>query len=168
MREAGRRAQYESWVRDYADELYALAYRLCGEAAQAEDLVQETYYEAWKAMKPLRDPGKARAWLFSILRFRYTHWLRDRGRRVQPAVSLSRLGSVISGPEESVPDTLARRELLQQALDTLEDRYKEPFLLVFQGGLTCRETAEMLQIPLGTVLSRTIPFLTVFPGESPL
>jgi DNA-directed RNA polymerase specialized sigma24 family protein len=44
--------------------------------------------------------------------------------------------------------------MLQKALDTLESRYKEPFLMVFLEGLSCREAAEELDIPLGTILSR--------------
>jgi RNA polymerase sigma-70 factor (ECF subfamily) len=154
IRERQSRQLYETWVRDYAQELFAFAFRLCGDAAQAEDMVQETYYEAWRSMKTLRDPQSGRAWLFRILRFRYAHWRRDSGRRVQPKVSLSEIGSALAAPQESVEDALAGRELLQKALDSLDDGYKEPFLMVFQQGLTCREAAEALEIPLGTVLSR--------------
>ena len=154
MREAKRRQLYETWVREYGGELYAFAFRLCGNAAQAEDMVQETYYEAWRSMKTLRDPAKARAWLYRILRFRHAHWRRDSGRRVQPRASFSQIESILAAPQESVEDALAGREALQKALDSLEDRFKEPFLMVFQQGLTCRETAEALEVPLGTVLSR--------------
>jgi len=55
-RRAGQPTRYEQWVRDHADSLYRLAYRLCGDATVAEELVQETYYEAWKSMRRLRDP----------------------------------------------------------------------------------------------------------------
>jgi RNA polymerase sigma-70 factor (ECF subfamily) len=49
---------------------------------------------------------------------------------------------------------LANQELIQEALDALDDRYKEPFLMVFAAGLTCQQVADQLQMPLGTVLSR--------------
>ena len=60
-------------------------------------------------------------------------------------------------PDRAGPDVLAKlsdQELLQIALEALEERYKEPFLLVFLEDFTCREAAELLDIPLGTVLSR--------------
>jgi len=59
--------------------------------------------------------------------------------------------------DETGPDVLTKlsdRELLERALEALDDRYKEPFLLVFQEDFTCREAADLLDIPLGTVLSR--------------
>lgn len=59
--------------------------------------------------------------------------------------------------DKSNSDVLAKlsnQELLQRSLDELEIRYKEPFLLVFMQGMTCREAAEVLDLPLGTVLSR--------------
>ena len=153
MRERQRREVYNNWVRDCARELYTFAYRLCGESSDAEDLVQETFYHAWRSMDKLRDQKKVRPWLFQMLRYRYAHWLRDSGRRLQPKVSLDQVGQVaVSGLK--IPDALSLRESLQQALDALECRYKEPFLMVFLEGLTCRETAEALEIPVGTVLSR--------------
>jgi RNA polymerase sigma-70 factor (ECF subfamily) len=140
-------------VRDYARELHAFAYRLCGNAADAEDLVQETFYHAWRSMHKLRESQKGRAWLFQILRYRCAHWRRDSGRRIQAKLSLDQVGQVsLSGLQ--IPEALSLRESLQQGLDALEYRYKEPFLMVFLEGLSCRATAEALEIPLGTVLSR--------------
>jgi RNA polymerase sigma-70 factor (ECF subfamily) len=51
-------------------------------------------------------------------------------------------------------DSIAGRDRLQKALDKLDDRFKEPFLMVFLEGLSCAEAAEVLGVPLGTVLSR--------------
>lgn len=154
MNEAKRRQLYETWVRDYAQELYAFAYRLCGDAAQAEDLAQETFFEAWRSMRSLRDPQSARAWLFRILRHRYAHWLRDSGRRVRPTASLSGAGDALAARREGVEETLERQDSLQKALGCLDDRSKETFLMVFQQGMTCQEAADALETPLGTVLSR--------------
>ena len=154
MRDAKRRQLYEGWVNGHAGELYAFAFRLCGNAAQAEDLVQETFYHAWRSLGTFRKPERGRAWLFRILRHRCAHWRRDAGRRVQPKVSLDQVGNMLALPGEGILDMLASQELLQKALDALEDRYKEPFLMVFLQGLTCQEAADALEIPLGTVLSR--------------
>lgn len=148
------RELYEQMVNDYTDDLYRYAYRQCGDAHTAEDLVGEAYFEAWKSIHNLREEKKARAWLFQILRFRFAHYLRDKGRRIQPRVSLDKVENTLSAPAPEVLENLSRRELLQRALDGLEERYREPFLMVFLEGLSCKETAKKLAIPLGTVLSR--------------
>ena len=148
------RERYEQWVERHGEELYRFAYRLCGQKEQAEDLVQETFYHAWQSMGSLREEHRARAWLFRILRHRYSHQVRTASRRPRANTPLE------SAPERSDPapqppvEVMAREESLQLALDGLEDRYRVPLLMVFMEGLTCREAAEQLEIPLGTVLSR--------------
>ncbi len=67
MRPEQLRARYEGWVRDFAADLYRCAVRLTGQHDAAEELVQETFYEAWRSIHSLRDPEKARAWFFKIL-----------------------------------------------------------------------------------------------------
>jgi RNA polymerase sigma-70 factor (ECF subfamily) len=92
--------------------------------------------------------------LLKILRHRYAHWVRDQSRRQKGAHTLeSAVRQAASGPDAPL-EVLARQESLQAALDALDDRYKEPFLLVFLEGLTCQDAAEFLDLPLGTVLSR--------------
>ena len=154
MRPEQLREMYEGWVRDYAADLYRCALRLTGSADAAEELVQETFYEAWRSIHSLRDAAKARAWLFKILGHRYMHWVRERVRsRQNPAASEAEVREADSG--ESLPvDVLARQETLQAALDDLDEGQKVPFLLVFLEGMTCQQAADMLDMPLGTVLSR--------------
>jgi RNA polymerase sigma-70 factor (ECF subfamily) len=150
MRAHEHRALYEAMVREHSRELYRFAYRLCGSAAEAEDLVQESYTEAWKGLESLADPRKARAWLFQILRHRNSRAARTRSRR--PAVVMAADGLAASG---RAPDAHAEeRDLIQRALDDLDERYKLPFLMVFMEGLTCQQAADQLGVPLGTVLSR--------------
>lgn len=73
MKEAQRQEFFERLVRDYSAEFYRFAFLQTGQAEAAEDIVQEAYYEAWRSIGRLRDPEKARAWLFQILRHRYAH-----------------------------------------------------------------------------------------------
>ncbi len=150
--QAKRRTLYETWVRGHAADLYRMAYRLCGEAEAAEDLVQETFYHAWKDMAKLRETAKARAWLYQILRHRYAHWVRGRTRRI-PAAS-SDQGAERLDPSPSALTRLSHQEQLQRVLDELDDTVKVPLLMVFLEGMTCQQAAESLDIPLGTVLSR--------------
>lgn len=149
---AKRRKLYEAWVRDHAADLYRMAYRLCGEAETAEDLVQETFYHAWKDIAGLRETAKARAWLYQILRHRYAHWVRSRTRRL-PTASSDQSAERID-PNSSSLTRLSHQEQLQRVLDDLDDTLKVPLLMVFLEGMTCQEAAEVLDIPLGTVLSR--------------
>ncbi len=150
-----QQGQYEQWVTEHSEPLYRLAARLCGNADAAEDLVQETFYHAWRSMASLREPDRARGWLFRILRRRYSRWLRDQTRR------LDRIGTTDSAfvADKAASDgqpgaAMEREELLQRALEVLEERYKLPLLLVFLVGMTFQEAADSLDLPLGTVLSR--------------
>ncbi len=143
-----RQSMYEHWVRDHGAELYRFAYRVCGDHEVAEDLVQETFYEAWKCMNRLRDTERARAWLFQILRHRYSRWVRTE-RRSPTTAPLDRAAGYAA--ERTIH---AERDSLQQALDEVSDVMKVPLLMVFIEGLTCQETADRLDLPLGTVLSR--------------
>lgn len=145
---------YAELVQRHSAELYGFAYRLCGAREAAEDLVQETFCEAWRSMAGLRDEQNVRAWLFQILRYRYAHFVRDGKRRTaaQTGVDLNIADS--RRPSDDVAETLARRELLQKTLDALDERYRTPLLMVFLEGMTCAEAAGELELPLGTVLSR--------------
>lgn len=149
------RGLYETWVADHMNDLHRMAYRLSGTSATAEDLVQETFYHAWRSINSLKDTAKARPWLFRILRFRYAHWVRDQTRRPR-TTSLAQcpIEPIEANIGRHTVDVMADRELLQRALDELDDPFKLPFLMVFLQGMTCRETAQELDIPLGTVLSR--------------
>lgn len=153
-KQADKQLEYERWVEEYSTELYRFAYRLSGRADVAEDLAQETFYHAWRSYGSLRDPRRARAWLYQILRHRYSHWVRTDTRRVSLGTPLSAVADPMDDAAEAPLDVMERSELLHSALGALDERYRLPFLLVFMEGMTCREAAEHLDIPLGTVLSR--------------
>ncbi|MCI0363321.1 MAG: RNA polymerase sigma factor [Phycisphaerales bacterium] len=149
-------------MRRHTAELYRFAYRACGDREVAEDLVQETFYEAWKCMRRLRDAERARAWLFQILRHRYSRWVRAERRNPTPApvsfgisppdTPAAHAASERAGGKEV--SNFAERDALQMALNQVSDVLKVPLLMVFIEGLTCQEAATRLDLPLGTVLSR--------------
>jgi len=143
---------FDSWVDEHAPELYRFAYRLCGESAAAEDLVQETFYDVWKQRRPLTSVRHPRAWLFLILRRRYFRLRRLEQSRPW-SLSLA-AGQVEQARTESPSYRIERSDSLQAALDDLSDLLKLPLLMVFVQGMTCKQAAEELDVPLGTVLSR--------------
>jgi RNA polymerase sigma-70 factor (ECF subfamily) len=141
-------------VRAYSQELYRYAYRLAGAHQVAEDLVQETFMEAWRSIDKQSGAESARPWLFQILRYRNAHHRRDDWRNHQQ-VRLP-AGSDADPPEKTraVLDTLADQDALQLALNVLAPAIRETLLMVYVESLSCRESAKTLGIPLGTVLSR--------------
>ncbi|MGC8541974.1 MAG: RNA polymerase sigma factor [Phycisphaerae bacterium] len=144
------RSMYERAVRQHGAELLHYAIRLCGRHDGAEDLVQETFFHAWRSIHTLRDDSRLRAWLFQILRRRHFRIMRK--KRFPRTVPLEHATDVAAPLSEL--STLADRESLQAGLDQLEARFKLPFLMLYLEGLSCESAARELKIPLGTLLSR--------------
>jgi RNA polymerase sigma-70 factor, ECF subfamily len=130
--------------------LYRYAYRLSGSSADAEDLVQDTFCKAQQSLSQLRDSGRSRPWLFSILRNAYLH--RVRADRSQPHVSLEVAGDVAEPLPESLPEV--DPEQLQQALNELPEVYRTPIILFYFEEFSYRDVAEQMDLPIGTVMSR--------------
>jgi RNA polymerase sigma-70 factor (ECF subfamily) len=137
-------------VDDYYASLYRYAFRLTGSSADAEDLTQETFCKAQLSLAQLRDPARARPWLFSILRNAYLHRARDERRR--GCVTLDGLGDVAEPLPEALPEI--DPEQLQQALDELSEVYRTPIILFYFEEFTYRDIAEQMDLPIGTVMSR--------------
>lgn len=143
-------AQFNSLVDEHGPALYRTAYRMMGDQHEAEDIVQETYRSAWKSRERYEAGRADRAWLMSILRRRVV----DRYRRKK----LPLVHGDQAAEEASVPcyDPAANElsDEMQAALSTLAPELKESLLLVVVGELTHQEVANLMHIPLGTVLSR--------------
>jgi RNA polymerase sigma-70 factor (ECF subfamily) len=152
MTDPVRRSTYEQWVHAHGPELYRCAFRLTGRAQSAEDLVQETFVEAWRSNGKLRDESKARAWLFQILRYRHLHAVRDAKRRMEGQPGKVPLPAEV--PADAVPADFEQQEAIRSALAILDARLRETLVMVVMEGLTAKEAAERLGVPLGTVLSR--------------
>ena len=124
----GRQASVQSLVDEHYDALYRYAYRLSGRATDAEDLVQETYCKAQEKLNHLREPHRAKAWLFSILRNGYLHRLRA-GQHPR-ILTLEEVGDFAAPPEnlpEVEPEKLqqARADLIRALAAGDDRRYEE-------------------------------------------
>ena len=130
--------------------LYRYAYRLSGSSADAEDLTQEAFCKAQLNFSQLRDPKRAKPWLFSILRNAYLH--RVRADRQQPVVPLEAVGDLAGPLPEPLPEI--DPEQLQQALNELPESFRTPIILYYFEDFGYRDIAEQMDLPLGTVMSR--------------
>ena len=143
-------AQFNRLVADHGATMYRIAYRMVGDRHEAEDVVQEAFRSAWKSRKLFRPGGGERAWLASILRRRVAdHW-----RRPRPPVTLTtdRNIEVPYAGEDPLRNELS--DEMQRALGQLPTELRETLLLVVVAELTHQEAADVLEVPLGTVLSR--------------
>lgn len=126
--------------------LYRYAYRLSGSAVDAEDLTQQTYLIAHQNLHQLRKASSAKSWLCTILRHAYLRFQRTRAALVP-------LGQILEpGQRQSEPDF--DEEALQQALCELTEDYRSAVILYYFQELSYKEIAEVLDVPLGTVMSR--------------
>src|SRR5438552_11165481 len=107
--------------------LYRYAYRLTGSAADAEDLTQEAFGKALARLAQLREPDRAKAWLFRILRNLYLHKVRDEKRhRVIP---LDAVGDLPGRDADESPGIDPAK--LQRALDELDEGFRTPLFLIY-------------------------------------
>ncbi|MCS6863868.1 MAG: sigma-70 family RNA polymerase sigma factor [Gemmataceae bacterium] len=136
-------AHYES--------LYRYAYRLSGTPADAEDLTQETFGKALAHLSQLREPERAKAWLFRILRNLYLHKVRDSQRHKE--IPLESLGDLPQRPpDDPLPEIDPGK--LQQALNDLDETFRTPLILFYFEEFSYRDIAEQMDVPIGTVMSR--------------
>jgi RNA polymerase sigma-70 factor, ECF subfamily len=143
------------------DSLYRTALRLTRVPADAEDLVQDTYLKAFRAADSFRPGTNLRAWLFTILHNTARNRVRDRARdAVSVDSEVVERAAEVPGPSGVVdtPETLLLRETmapeLQHAIDSLPDAFRQAVWLRDVEEFSYAEIAEMLAIPVGTVMSR--------------
>lgn len=165
------RSRFEEEVVDLLPDLYASALRLAGNEADAEDLVAEAVAKAWEKLPSLEEPSRFRGWIFRILTNEFLGRRRARkvrGTRIpleedgtEPEASFSlfeRLHQPFllwwgSSPEKEFLDRLLREDL-ERAVDALPEAFRVVVVLADVQGLTYREIAETLDLPIGTVRSR--------------
>jgi len=142
----------------YVDSLYGTALRLTRRPADAEDLVQDTYLKAFRAASQFQRGTNLKAWLFTILHNTFRNMLRHDGRNpvdvdseyVEQAPSPAATGH---SPEELL--TRATLDVdLQAALDALPEAFRQAVWLRDVEELSYAEIAQVLGVPIGTVMSR--------------
>ena len=158
------RTDFAEQAMQYAPQLYSSALRMTRNSADAEDLIQETYLRAYRGYNNFEAGTNLRAWLFRILTNTYINSYRARQRRPQE----SELGDVedlylykrisgVNAASRSAEDTLFdlfTDDEVKKALEDLPESFRLPVLLADVEGFSYKEIAEMLDVPIGTVMSR--------------
>ena len=145
----GDAASFELLVRRYTPELYQFVLRFTASSVAAEDVVQETFLRAWKALDKLKDTGAAKSWLITILRREYA---RTFERKVPKFTDVEDV--VVPEKSELEPDDRAEVDLLRQGIMKLAPKYKEPLLLQVVLGYSCREISTQLGISKSAVMTQ--------------
>jgi RNA polymerase sigma factor (sigma-70 family) len=134
-------------VADHHQPLYRYAYRLSGSIADAEDLTQQVFLIAQQKIHQVRDAECQRGWLFTVLRNCYSKSFRGRLPTVGAEFDMDSVpAAVVDRPVDT--------EQLQTALNALSDEFKIVVLMFYFEQRSYRDISALLEIPLGTVMSR--------------
>ena len=159
--DARERVRFEEEALDLADQVYRVARGLVGSKEEAEDLVQDTYARAFRSWRSFTPGTNLRAWLLRIL----TNLNIDRGRRVQRSPDLQSLEErdyylydrleATSGntDEERVVERLSQDDIVDALAEVPHD-FRDVVVLVDIGDFSYADAAQILDIPIGTVMSR--------------
>jgi len=147
-----RHDEFERVAMPHARSLLRVARRVASDASSAEDLVQETLLRAWKGFDQFETGTNARAWLFRIMFNAF--YAQGRKRRSGPV--LVPLEHAEPEPEPSTRPLSGWTDAVSvsRALNRLSEEHRAVLLLGVVEGFKCREIAEILSLPIGTVMSR--------------
>jgi RNA polymerase sigma-70 factor (ECF subfamily) len=162
--QADLRARFERDVLPMLPSLYGAALRMTRNPSDAEDLVQETYLRAFRGFGGFQEGTNLKAWLYRILTNSYINSYRKKQREPQIVESpddaddwflYDRLGSrnVEGSAEQEVLDRIPDADV-KAALESLPENFRMPVLLADVEGFSYKEIAEIMDTPIGTVMSR--------------
>jgi RNA polymerase sigma-70 factor (ECF subfamily) len=149
----GDRNAFNELVRIHARGVMNVIYRMCGDAQVAEDAAQETFIRAWSHLGSFRVDMSLRNWLYRIALNTATDMLRKEKRILPGDVDDFFLADPQPGPE-GIYLQEERTALVQAAIQSLPDASRAVLVLKEYEGLSYREIADALDIPIGTVMSR--------------
>ena len=154
-----RRAGFEHEALVHLDALHRVALRLTGNAADADDLVQETMLKAYRAWDSYQPGTNAKAWLLTILRHAFINEYRRRTRRPETVdVETIEPFAVFPDVQQEDPqgaffDRIVDEQVLR-AIDALPEAFRETLVLSDVEGLNYQDIGRILDVPVGTVKSR--------------
>ena len=151
--QGGDRNAFSELVCIHAQGVLNVIFRMCGNAQVAEDAAQETFIRAWSHLGSFRADSSLRNWLYRIALNTATDMLRKEKRTLPGDVDDFQLVDPQLGPE-GIYLQVEQTELVQAAIQSLPDASRAVLVLKEYEGLSYREIADALDIPIGTVMSR--------------
>lgn len=160
------RSQFTEQAMEYMPALYTAALRMTRNAADAEDLVQETFLKAYRSFESFEDGTNLKAWLYRILTNTFINSYRASKRRPEKAdvediedlYLYKRLNELPApGVGRSAEEELLQRitdDEVKQAIESLPENFRIAVLLADVEGFSYKEIAEITDVPIGTVMSR--------------
>jgi RNA polymerase sigma factor (sigma-70 family) len=142
---------YEQIVALHHESLYRFAYSLAGNPDDAAELTQETYVRLLAKGQQLRDRNRIKAWLFTTQYRVFLGWKRHETRF--PHIEISSVQEELPALSPDLAEGMDSETAMGAALD-LEEHFRAPLVLYYLQCLTYREIAEVLDLPIGTVMSR--------------
>lgn len=144
-----KQQRYEELVKQYQTELYRFAYWLSKDPTVAEDLVQETFLRAWRALDSLQDEKAVKPWLLTIVR-------RENARRFErKQFDYADVDNdTIVDNQSTTLDSEMEQTVIQRQISQLSIEYREPLLLQVVMGCSGDEIAEILELNKNTVMTR--------------
>jgi RNA polymerase sigma-70 factor (ECF subfamily) len=153
-------ARFQALVLPHLDRMVAFASRRLGNRSDAEDVVQDSFVRAWLGFSELRDEGRARSWLYRIVRSVLSDFRTRRGHRetLAPMLHLETgveevVVSDEPGPFERLTESISSAQV-HELLHMIPESFSVPVELHDLEGLRYHEIAEIIGVPLGTVMSR--------------
>ena len=149
----GDRNAFGELVRLHYPGVMQVVYRLCGEAGLAEDMAQEAFLRAWINLPSFHPRSSLRNWLYRIAVNATLDVLRRRPEETLDDEAVQMLADQTAGPEATLIEK-ERVTQLQEALQSLPEAARSVLILREYGGLSYHEIASVLDVPVGTVMSR--------------
>ena len=139
---------------DHLDRLYRAAWAITGSREDAEDLVQETYERVLRRPREIAREEDALPYLLGVLRNTWVDTVRSRARRPTTPLDMEAAGRIEAPAGASSPvEQVAAREVFA-VVATLDEEFRDVVAAVDVAGLSYAEAARLLDVPLGTVMSR--------------
>lgn len=151
---SGDTAAFEELVRKLEPRVAATVIGMLGRTPEAEDIGQETFIRFYKSLKDFRGECSVASYVTRIAINLSLNELKRKKRETNKVVTLDTEIAETAATTENATDAFENQELLQKALDELEPDYRTIVVLRLVEGYSVRETAEILKIPEGTVMSR--------------
>jgi RNA polymerase sigma-70 factor (ECF subfamily) len=142
---------YELIVTVHHESLYRFAFSLAGNSDDAAELTQETYVRFLNKSSQLRDRSRVKSWLFTTLYRIFLGW--KRRERKFPHLEIVSVENELPPLTPAMANEMDGETAMDSALE-LEERFRVPLVLFYLQCLSYREIAEMLEVPIGTVMSR--------------